>query len=71
LRTSAIEEGLLKDMQAIFGGETLNGDDFRAFRLENGNKAAVYQEAIHQNRTRTALSFSAALLDSRQIKLIP
>jgi hypothetical protein len=65
LGATAVEKGLLQELQATVRGKAFDGDDFCAVCLKRGNKATIYQRSVNQNRAGAALAFTATFLRAR------
>src|SRR5262252_8923635 len=70
LRTSAVEDGLLQNMQWIGASQSFNRGNAGSPGFEDGDQAAVHQYTIQQHRTRSALSLATAFLRACQIELL-
>jgi hypothetical protein len=70
LHRCLFKEGFLQRMQTVTLGEPFNRRDSLLTDCSHRRDARSAGTSIDQDRTGTALAFSAAVLASRQIKLI-
>ena len=71
LHRIAFDEGFLNGMEARGIRKALNGQDLLARDRAHRCDARTRCGSIDENRTRAALSFSAAVLGSREVEVIP
>jgi hypothetical protein len=71
LRASALEKGLLQDIQLPPHGQSLDRNNVRTSCLQDGHKAAIHQFAVHQYGARATLPFPASFLRAGQIEFVP
>ena len=70
LRTSAVENGLLQKMQLTGASQSFNRGDAGPPGLQDWDQAAVHQDPIHEDRTRSALPLATAFLRACQTDLV-
>jgi len=66
-----VGKGLLHWMKGAAFGQTLDGKDFVSVRAGYGSHAGWHALAIEQDGTCAALTLTATVLGSRQLKLLP
>src|ERR1700722_5661223 len=69
LRTAVFQKRVLHGSRARIGPQSFDCHYTRSLGLEHRHQAAVHQRAIHEHRTRAALTLAASFFRSRQSEL--
>src|SRR5258708_40327574 len=71
LCTAVFQKRFLQGTKLCACCNALYSENACSMCLKDGNEAAVYQRATHQNRTGTTFALTASFLHARQPKALP
>ena len=69
LSSTFFEKALLDRVKLFIDGEAFDGGDLRAFGLQDGDEAGVYEISVHQDGAGPALAFATAFFRSGKVQI--